>query len=120
MAEGNEGYISEGNCLISLKEKELWAGCPTTTIPSDVIRIYDYAFADSDLESIVIPEGVIYIMNSAFAGCKKLRHLTLPQTLKSAEGLFDDSVNLETVNAPARFRKYFLKLNAGIKFTAID
>ncbi len=120
VAEGNEGYISEGNCLISLKNKELWAGCPTTVIPSGIIRIYDDAFADSELESIVIPEGVIYIMNSAFEGCKKLKSLTLPQSLKSAEGCFDDSVNLETVSAPARFRDYFVKLNPAVKFTATD
>lgn len=120
VAEGNKGYKSEGNCLIYLKENELWAGCPTTVIPSDVIRISWDAFAYSDLESIVIPEGVIYIMNSAFKGCKKLKHLTLPQTLKSPEGCFDDCVNLETVSSPARFRDYFVKLNAKIKFIATE
>ena len=113
-------YKSQGNCLIYLKENELWAGCPDSTIPEGIIRISNYAFAGSDLESIVIPEGVIYIMNSAFENCKKLKHLTLPQTLKSPEGCFDDSVNLETVNAPARFRDYFVKLNAKLKFTATD
>ncbi len=120
VAEGNMKYKSQGNCLIYLKENELWAGCPDSTIPEGIIRISNYAFAGSDLESIVIPEGVIYIMNSAFENCKKLKHLTLPQTLKSPEGCFDDSVNLETVNAPARFRDYFVKLNAKLKFTATD
>lgn len=120
VAKNNESYVSEGNCLISLKNKELWAGCPTTVIPADVIRICDYAFADSDIESIVIPDGVIYIMSSAFKGCKNLHHITLPQTLKTPDGCFDDSVNLETVNAPARFRDYFIKLSSKIKFTATD
>lgn len=120
VAKGNEGYVSDGNCLISLKNKELWAGCPTTEIPAGIIRICDYAFADSDIESIVVPEGVIYIMDSAFSGCKKLKHVTLPQTLISPDGCFDGLVNIETVNAPAKFRDYFVKLNPKIKFTAID
>lgn len=120
VAEGNNEFISNGNCLISLKNNELWAGCPTTLIPSGVIRICDYAFADSDIESIVVPEGLIYIMKNSFKGCKKLKQITLPQSLKTPEGCFDDLSNIQIVNAPARFKDYFVKLNANIKFNAID
>ncbi len=122
VAEGNTNYKSDGNCLISLKENELWAGCLNTEIPAGglVRRIYSSAFADSDIESIVIPEGVEIIMSEAFKGCKKLKQLTLPQSLKSPDGCFDDCMNLETVNAPAKFKNYFVKLNSNIKFTATD
>lgn len=122
VAEGNEVFSSQGNCLLNLTKRELWAGCPTTVIPAGgtVMRIYAEAFAESELESIVIPEGVEIIMSEAFKGCKKLKHLTLPQSLYSPDGCFDDSVNLETVCAPERMRKYFTKLNPKIKFTATD
>ena len=122
VAEGNRDYKSDGNCLISLKEKELWAGCPTTVIPSGglVRRISSDAFAHSKIESLVIPEGVEIIVSTAFEGCKELKRLTLPQSLRSPDGCFDDSVHLETVEAPERFRSYFMKLNPKIKFTATD
>ncbi len=122
VAVGNEHYKSDGNCLINLKENELWAGCPTTVIPAGglVRRISREAFAESDIESIVIPEGVEIIVHDAFEGCKKLKNLTLPQSLRSPEGCFDDSVNLETVHAPARFKNYFMKLNPKTVFTATD
>ncbi len=120
VAEGNPKYKSEGNCLVYLKDNELWTGCPTTVIPEGVIRIYNKAFADTDIETLIIPEGVVVIMYEAFEGCKKLKHLTLPQTLKSPEDRFNDCINLETVTGPERFRDYFLKVNSNIKYTAID
>ena len=35
-------------------------------------------------------------------------------SLKSPDGCFDDCMNLETVNAPAKFKNYFVKLNSNI------
>jgi len=59
-------------------------------------------------------------MKNSFKGCKKLKQITLPQSLKTPEGCFDDLSNIQIVNAPARFKDYFVKLNANIKFNAID
>ena len=57
-------------------------------IPVDEIK--DRAFADRDISSIKIHEGVKEICNGAFADCKELREVSLPSTLVSlGTGIFN-------------------------------
>lgn len=46
-------------------------------IPEDVTSIGDKAFEAGILESITIPEGVIYIGWMSFAGCENLKEMTI-------------------------------------------
>ena len=75
IAEGNEDYYSDANCIIEKGSKRLVAGCAGSVIPSDgsVTQIGDYAFMYCEaLESIVIPACIQKISSYAFADCDEL------------------------------------------------
>ena len=51
-------------------------------IPSGIVHIRDYAFADCDsIKSVIIPEGVVELGKSAFSSCDNLVEVTLPESL---------------------------------------
>ncbi len=50
-------------------------------IPDDITSIEDYAFYDSNIEYITIPEGVLYIGPRAFMSCKQLKEVSFPESL---------------------------------------
>ncbi len=88
VAEGNSVYHSSGNCLIETETKTLVFGTANCVIPGngDVQIIGPWAFAGNDrLSSVVIPEGVLKISNSAFDSCNALKSVALPKTLQSIE-----------------------------------
>ena len=81
VAEGNEKYHSENNCIIETASKTLIAGCKTSIIPDDgsVTIINDGAFNSCEgLRSITIPEGVTAIGNNAFSNCQNLVSIVIP------------------------------------------
>ena len=58
-------------------------------IPAGVTRIAEYAFQDSAITSVSIPEGVEDIYGYFFHGCKMLRRIDLPASLTAIEDCFD-------------------------------
>lgn len=81
----NQYYSVKGNCLISIKNKELLCGFADSVIPDDgsVEIIGDLAFYNRPgLISVVVPEGVIEIRSSAFATIDELTSVSLPSTIK--------------------------------------
>ncbi len=84
--QGNPVYHASGNCLIETETKTLIAGCSSSIIPSDgsvtVIGISSFSTIHN-LESIVIPEGIVSIDGHAFSNCFDLANITLPQSLQS-------------------------------------
>lgn len=78
VADGNEFYISKGNCLIDHDLGYLLGGCKTSVIPADegVQIISPGAFAGCDIASVIIPAGVNEIGNFAFMGCGSLTSIT--------------------------------------------
>lgn len=55
-------------------------------------------FAGKDESSYTIPEGIRHIENYSFEGCKKLRSLTVPESMESIGMAFDGCDNLESLN----------------------
>ncbi len=55
------------------------------TIPDTVITLGAYAFHESPLESVTIPEGVQRVEWMAFAACENLTEITIPKTVFSIE-----------------------------------
>ncbi len=54
-------------------------------LTESIEEIGEYAFKETELESIVIPEGLRYIRKGAFIGCEELRNIELPSTIETIE-----------------------------------
>jgi len=52
-------------------------------IPTNVKRIENGAFSEGTFEKVIFPEELKYIGDFAFAFCKNLRRVELPQNLIS-------------------------------------
>ena len=75
-------------------------------VPKDITVIDKCAFKDSDIEEIVLPEGLTEIRSQAFCGCRFLKKIIIPDSVKqigcrgfdgeSCE-VFGDCINLQEV-----------------------
>ena len=83
IAEGNEVYASDGNCIMRKADNTLVFGCKASKIPSYTEHIGRSAFQGAALESVALPEGVTSIEDYAFAHNDRLKEITLPQSLTS-------------------------------------
>lgn len=83
VAEGNEVYKSDGNCIMRRKDDTLVVGCKASVIPAYTEHIGNSAFRGAGLEQIVLPEGVTSIEVMAFYNNDCLTEVSLPQSLTS-------------------------------------
>jgi len=77
-------YINHGNgtCTITgYTGSSVNLDIPAQIDGLQVTAIGDCAFYDADLETVVIPEGVLWIGIEAFWSCSQLQSVTLPSTL---------------------------------------
>lgn len=84
VADGNTKYHSAGNCIIETASDTLIVGCNSSVIPTDgsVVKIgYGAFYGRESLTSIVVPDGVTEIDNTAFTNCLALTDITLPESL---------------------------------------
>ena len=63
----------------------------TVVMPSSVTEIGGSAFSNSGISSIKLHTGITKINWYAFKGCKNLKKITIPKTVKEAGYLIDDS-----------------------------
>ena len=87
----NTAFKSSGNCLIQTANGALMAGCNNSVIPKDgsVKSIESGAFWGSImLKEIVIPDGVTFIADHAFADCIGLKYIVLPDTLEEMDAFW--------------------------------
>ena len=75
--ENNPVYHEDGGCLIETATKTLVAASKNSVIPNDgsVVCIQDYAFLNSRVSRIVIPESVTEIGEFAFSFCDRIREI---------------------------------------------
>lgn len=101
--EGNSKYDSRDNCnaVIETATNTLKVGLSSTIIPNTVTTIGGGAFEGTTLKSIVIPEGVTLIDNSAFSDCKSLETVSLPNSLESIYPLAFQNSNISSISIPA-------------------
>lgn len=70
-------------------------GTPVTALLSDVF------YADEDLRTVIIPEGVTAIKDSVFYDCSSLIYVGLPSTLTEiGESVFANCISLESLVLP--------------------
>ncbi len=85
IADENQHYSDNGNCIVEKKSKTLIRGCNSTVIPNDgsVTKIGEYAFFGcSGLTEIVLPGGITEIGRDAFGFCTRLTSVTIPASVE--------------------------------------
>lgn len=121
-----EGYTKKETCkqesLFTVNNDTLVKctldGQKTVTIPEGIKTIGRKCFAETNIEEIILPEGIEVIDAEAFAYCKKLRKINFPETLNVIEcGAFRACSFLETVTLPKKMKElnYDAFYGAGIK-----
>ena len=70
------------------------------------MEICDYAFRDSGLENIVIPNSVKKLGDSAFKSCSELTDIVLPNTVETI--YLSDCWNLNSFIIPASIKEFSL------------
>ena len=80
---------------------QTFSGCSsleTVELPDELMGIFPLAFEDcSSLSNIVFKEELTFIGADAFHNCDALTSITLPASLDSINGAFNESHNLSTV-----------------------
>ena len=75
-------------------------------IPYGVEKIFDYAFSESGLVEINLPDTIIKIEKACFLLCYNLKSIVLPANLKTIEkSLFLDCDKLELVKLPQQLER---------------
>ena len=98
---------STSNCLFTADMRTLiyffHDGEDYFEIPYGVERIGDYAFSESEIKHVVIPETVIEIGNEAFSRCSNLEEIHIPQSVeKIGSAAFFECEHLHKVNLPQK------------------
>jgi hypothetical protein len=80
-------YQSENGVLFNYNKTTLvqfpGGGPQNYNIPASVSIIGDFAFAYSDLTSVMIPNTVNEILRNAFSGCSDLKSITIPGSIST-------------------------------------
>lgn len=103
IVSNSEKYICEDNCLFTSDFHTLiyffQNGENYLEIPYGVETIGAYAFSESDIRYVEIPESVIEIEYSAFSHCMNLEDIYIPQSIiEIGDSAFHWCKNLNEVN----------------------
>lgn len=75
----------------------------TIKLPSHLISIGDFAFANSGISSLMIPEGVESIGMFAFCSCNEIKQIKLPNSVTNiGYGAFQTCSQMVSINIPER------------------
>lgn len=107
---GSKKYAIDGKALFTKSMKTLIAIDPTLEnyeIPEGVTTIEEYAFYESPIKNIIIPESVTKIGSAAFSGCCNLGRVSF----KGKKGItkipaycFHGCTSLQTISLPSSIR----------------
>ena len=96
----NPDYRASGGCLIEIQSGTLMLASGNAAIPTDgsVRHIGQGAFQGrTNLQELVLPEGIETIGNDAFKNCTNLAQITIPETVRLIEPAFDACRNLKNI-----------------------
>ncbi len=101
----SEEFVCSDNCLFTADMLTLFYffqnGEDCLEIPIGVERIGNYAFSESDIQNVEIPETVVEIGHDAFANCLNLEEIHIPESVKKiGQAAFYECENLHRVNLP--------------------
>ena len=103
-----ESVIFENTVLEKISDGA-FSGCSALSsivLPDSVTEIEKYAFFETGLRNIQLPEKLTLIGAYAFCNCKNLKQVQLPSQLKElGEGAFFNCENLTQIQLPAQLNK---------------
>lgn len=107
VSKGNPVFDSRDGCnaIIDSSSNELILGCSRSFIPSGIMSIGDYAFHQSAIEELTIPETVKHIGTWAFNYCPRLKRLSIlsPKIdLTDGDAFLEDCWSLESIEIHSR------------------
>ena len=97
----NPNYYAKDGCLIETESKTLLLTARDAVIPADgsVCHIGDYAFyGRTDLQQVVLPEGIESIGRDSFFGCSNLAYVQIPVSMQLIDRAFGECDRLETIH----------------------
>ena len=107
----------KNNKLIKVTNEDIING--TIIIPDNITEINEYAFANTNLRFIDIPEHVNKIGYLAFSKCEFLQKINLPNSVTLiGKGAFMNCINLQSINLPnniTKIKKYMFEYCENIK-----
>lgn len=107
----------KNNKLIKVTNKDIING--TVNIPNNITEINEYAFANTNLRFIDIPEHVNKIGYLAFSKCEFLQKINLPNSVTLiGKGALMNCINLQSINLPnniTKIEKYMFEYCENIK-----
>ena len=133
--KNNTTYDSRNNCnaIIETSTNTLINGCKTSTIPYGVEKIGSFAFANTKVETITLPNTIKTIKNQAFFCCYDLSgELTIPNSVETIEvqgfSHCDNIIGLKLSDNIKSIGNYAFRYNKnmeyvlykGIKYTSIS
>lgn len=104
--DDNEALCAAAGTLFSRDKRTILRHPPrkgeTYEVPSGVVAIGDYAFADCDeLTALTLPKNLIAIGEGAFYNCRNLQTLTLPDSVETIGNYaFSDCSQLQSISLP--------------------
>lgn len=103
-----ESVIFENTVLEKISDGA-FSGCSALSsivLPDSVTEIEKYAFFETGLRNIQLPEKLTLIGAYAFCNCKNLKQVQLPSQLKElGNGAFSSCENLAQIQLPAQLNK---------------
>ena len=98
VAEDNERYYSENNCLIEKESKTLIRAGIKSEIPEGVVVVGQAACLGNKMERLVFPDSVTGIEKQSFSKCNNLTEVSIPSRISvSGWGIFYKCENLKNV-----------------------
>ena len=98
---GNEVAVMKGTHLLLCRDVSIPRNVCYKNRNYTVTHIDNYAFFDSNLTSIAIPNSVTNIGDNAFYGCNNLKSVEIPNSVKSiGDYAFSGCNNLKSVTIP--------------------
>ena len=116
-----ESVIFE-NVALKKISVDMFSGCSALSsiaLPDSVTEIEKYAFFETGLRNIQLPEKLTLIGAYAFCNCKNLEQVQLPSQLKElGNGAFSSCENLAQIQLPSQLNK--LGIDAFRDCTSLD
>ena len=106
VSNDNARYMILNNCLVDKTTGLLLQGLSTGTIHESVKALGQYCFSSTDIDSIIIPDGITAVASNAFSSCMNLSNVSLPESIITLDATcFAWCSKLSDIKLPSKLRE---------------